>query len=148
MGKLNVDGEVDILIKDIGGNLGNEDYSKWDEDCLLSKTLVSDLDETKIIKLDSEIANQMSANIYYLTMRTKGNYSVFIRDTRFGAVYDIVDLITMKGEKRYYYVRLDLVTGLLIKKYPNDIVSISKLLQKGDFEINNDSEFKIGGYTV
>lgn len=148
MSKLNVNGNIDILVKDEYHNVLKEDYSDWISDRLSSNSLITDLSSEQVEQLNSEIAKQMSANVYYLTMRTKDNYSIYIKDMKFGCIYDIVDSSNMEGRMRCYYVRLDLVTSHLLNKYPNDIVSISKLLQKADFEIKDNSIFQIGDYCV
>lgn len=148
MGRLNVGGDIDILTSDLQMNIKAEDYTDWIEGCELTDTIKRSLEEEQIINLEDAISEQVSANMYYLTLHTREGYNIFGKDTKFGSVYDIVGEKSKEPKMRMYFARLDIVLEMLYEKYPEDVIEISKLLQKEDFVMSNESELKIGKYVI
>lgn len=148
MGRLNVGGDIDILTSDLQKNIKAEDYATWIEGCELTDTIKSSLEDGQIVNLENAISEQVSANMYYLTLHTREGYNIFGKDTKFGSVYDIVGEKSKEPKMRMYFARLDIVLEMLYEKYPEDVIKISKLLQKEDFVMLNESELKIGEYVI
>lgn len=148
MSRISVGGDIDVLTLDAKNKPNVADYSSWEEGFELTQTLKDGLDDFQLSKLETAISDQLSANMYYLVMRTNKDFSIFSKDTKFGAVYDIVDNHDKLTEMRVYFARLDSVLDTLYKKYSNNIVDISKLLQKEKFEVGDNFEFSVGEYTL
>lgn len=146
MSKLNVGGEVDILTKEVHDVVAIQDYSEWDEGYKLTESLKDNLDTPQLNDLDNLITERLSANIYYLAMRTHKDYTLYCKNTKFGSVVDLVEEDKNQPKVRTYFARLDLLFNSLYEKYPNDLVEISNLLQKGEFEVTSDSSFKVGNF--